>query len=214
MNAREIAKQLHGKKAGRRWQCRCPTGLHSHGDRNRSLSVWESDDGWVRLKCFTGCSRDEILVALGLKVRDLALNEFKPNAEWGKRRKGEELLDYWTKRRKNAVLAFAATRPKVPRSLWGDATDPDDFIRKGGDYRKVLACLGKGWSADDVPGYEDLTKRIEHIRAKLYPDEAKKILRNEIAQHLISEYGEEELLACFWNGPAGTRMRARLGRRR
>jgi hypothetical protein len=29
----------------------------------------------VRLKCFTGCQRDEILAAMGIKVRDLALNE-------------------------------------------------------------------------------------------------------------------------------------------
>ena len=55
---------------------------------------------------------------------------------------------------------------------------------------------------------------IRSLRDKIYPDEAKKILRNQTAKHLISEYGEEELLACFWNGPAGTRMRARLERRR
>ena len=45
MTASQIAKSLHGKKAGKRWMCRCPTALHAHGDRNRSLSVWESKIG-------------------------------------------------------------------------------------------------------------------------------------------------------------------------
>jgi hypothetical protein len=74
MTASQIAHQLHGKKAGSRYMCRCPTGLHAHGDRNRSLSVGEKN-GWVTLKCFTGCTRDEILAAMGLKIRDLALDE-------------------------------------------------------------------------------------------------------------------------------------------
>ena len=55
MTASELARQLHGKKDGKRWQCRCPVvAMHQHGDRNRSLSVWDSDDGWIRLHCFTG----------------------------------------------------------------------------------------------------------------------------------------------------------------
>jgi hypothetical protein len=107
MNAREIAKQLHGKKAGKRWKCRCPTGLHSHGDRNRSLSVWESDDGWICLKCFTGCQRDEILAAMGLKVRDLALNEFNPNPEWEQRRRDEDRLKLLERQHGLAIMAQA-----------------------------------------------------------------------------------------------------------
>jgi len=30
------------------------------------------EDGWVRLKCHAGCTRDKVLAATGLKVRDLA----------------------------------------------------------------------------------------------------------------------------------------------
>ena len=73
---------MHGVRAGKRWQCKCPNArLHAHGDRSRSLSVGEKN-GWVTLKCFTGCEREEILAAMGLKLRDLALNEFKKNPEW------------------------------------------------------------------------------------------------------------------------------------
>ncbi len=76
MTASAIAKRLHGQPAGKRWSCRCPVSrMHKHGDRTRSLSVWESKDGWVCFRCFAGCTRAEILAAMGLQVRDLALNE-------------------------------------------------------------------------------------------------------------------------------------------
>ena len=116
MTASQLARQLHGKKAGTRYQCRCPTLLHAHGDRNRSLSVWQSEDGWVRLHCFTGCSRDEILAALGLKVRDLALNEFKPNAEWEQRRKDEDRLKLYERQHGLAIMAQAVLPEE--RNYW------------------------------------------------------------------------------------------------
>jgi hypothetical protein len=116
MTASQLAKQLHGKKAGKRWMCRCPTGLHRHGDRNRSLSVWESEDGWVRVHCFTGCTRDEILAALGLKVRDLALNELKPNAEWEQRRKDEDRLKLYERQHGLAIMAQAVIPEE--RNYW------------------------------------------------------------------------------------------------
>jgi len=181
LTAQQIARSLHGKKAGKRYQCRCPTSLHAHGDRNRSLSVWESEDGWVRLKCFTGCSRDEILAAMGLQVRDLALNDFKRNPEWEQKKRDEDQLERQEYRIGLAMMAQAVI-PKE-RRYWAKVE-------------------------------QNIAVEIRELRRKLYPDEAKKILRNETAQHLISEYGEEELLSCFWNGPAGTRMRARLERRR
>ena len=50
MTASQIARQLHGRRSGKRWSCRCPVPRHQHGDRNRSLSVWESSmDGIMGL---------------------------------------------------------------------------------------------------------------------------------------------------------------------
>ena len=94
MNASTIARTLHGVKAGKRFMCRCPVSrLHAHGDRSRSLSVWESPDGWVCLKCFAGCTRDEILAAMGLKIRDLAVNEaFCANPMWQQQRSDRDRL--------------------------------------------------------------------------------------------------------------------------
>ena len=162
MTAKEIAMQLHGKKAGRRWLCRCPTGLHRHGDRNRSLSVWESSDGWVRLHCFTGCTRDEIVAAMGLKIRDLALNEFNPNPEWEQRRKDEERLALLERQHGLAIMAQAVIPEE--RNYW----------------RTVE---------------RNINARGHALRSKLYPEEAARRRRNQVAQHLIKEYRFEEL----WN---------------
>ena len=106
LTASQIARSLHGVKAGKRWMCRCPVSrMHQHGDRNRSLSVWESEDGWVCLKCFAGCTRDEILAAMGLKVRDLALRAFNSNPEWEQRRKDSDRLEKVEHLRGLAILA-------------------------------------------------------------------------------------------------------------
>ncbi|TRO23741.1 virulence-associated protein E [Ectopseudomonas mendocina] len=50
-----------------KWIALCP----AHGDRNPSLSVRELEDGKVLLKCWAGCSAEEIVSALGLHLRDL-----------------------------------------------------------------------------------------------------------------------------------------------
>jgi putative DNA primase/helicase len=45
----------------------CP----AHDDVNPSLAVNEGDDGKVLLKCWSGCSTEEIVGAMGLRMRDL-----------------------------------------------------------------------------------------------------------------------------------------------
>jgi hypothetical protein len=46
----------------------CP----AHDDRrHRSLSVREGRDGRVLIKCFAGCTAEEIANVLGLQMRDL-----------------------------------------------------------------------------------------------------------------------------------------------
>ena len=74
---KDIVRLLGGKRGG---MCRCPNkAAHAHGDRNRSLSVRERD-GWVRLKCFSGCTREQIVAAMGLRIRDLALGAMPDKA--------------------------------------------------------------------------------------------------------------------------------------
>ena len=45
----------------------CP----AHPDDEPSLSISEGDDGKVLLKCFAGCTAEEIVVAIDLKMSDL-----------------------------------------------------------------------------------------------------------------------------------------------
>lgn len=117
MTASQIARTLHGVKAGKRWQCKCPVSrMHQHGDRNRSLSIGESDDGWVMLKCFAGCSRTEILEAMGLQIRDLALNEFRKNPQWEQQKSDRERLDI-LERRHGLFIMLQAVEPGK-RNYW------------------------------------------------------------------------------------------------
>lgn len=56
----------------RRGMARCP----AHKDRTRSLSVREFDSGAVGLKCFAGCTVEQVVAAAGLRMEDL----FPPRA--------------------------------------------------------------------------------------------------------------------------------------
>ncbi len=63
-----------------RWIARCP----AHEDRTPSLSVRETADGTVLIKCFgPGCSAADIVAAVGLELRDL----FPPLPEGEHRRR-------------------------------------------------------------------------------------------------------------------------------
>ena len=56
-----------------RWVARCP----AHDDRSPSLSVRETDDGTLLIKCWAGCGAADVVQAAGLELRDL----FPPNAK-------------------------------------------------------------------------------------------------------------------------------------
>ena len=62
------------KQTPRSWLARCP----SHDDRSPSLSVREGDRG-VLLKCWAGCSAEDITRTLDLRISDL----FFDSGEWG-----------------------------------------------------------------------------------------------------------------------------------
>ncbi|MHB1952164.1 MAG: hypothetical protein ACYCOU_00325 [Sulfobacillus sp.] len=158
MTVEEIARSLHGKKAGKRWMCRCPGPLHKHGDRNRSLSVWESDDGWVRFKCYAGCSRDDILTAMGLKVRDLAVNsQWKRSLEWERRRRDRKRLE--TLERRLGLAMFASTIIPEERRYWQaaernlrveiwtlrDRMFPEEALQRSREAKLHRAIARWGW---------------------------------------------------------------------
>ena len=55
------------KKTGKGFKACCP----AHEDRNPSLAVWQRDDGSIGLKCYAGCTFDEICSALNLDRSEL-----------------------------------------------------------------------------------------------------------------------------------------------
>lgn len=49
------------------FSARCP----AHDDRSPSLLIREAEDGRLLLKCFAGCSADDVVSAIGLTLADL-----------------------------------------------------------------------------------------------------------------------------------------------
>lgn len=50
-----------------KWMCKCP----AHEDKTASLSIAQTDDGRTLINCFAGCSPEQIMAAIGLKMEDL-----------------------------------------------------------------------------------------------------------------------------------------------
>lgn len=50
-----------------KWIARCC----AHEDRSPSLAIKETEDGTVLVKCFAGCSVEDILGAVGLEITEL-----------------------------------------------------------------------------------------------------------------------------------------------
>jgi archaellum biogenesis ATPase FlaH len=68
MNAQEFCDRLGGKRNGKGWMAKCP----SHDDSKASLSINETQDGHVLIKCFAGCETKDILDKLGLTFADIS----------------------------------------------------------------------------------------------------------------------------------------------
>ena len=64
----------------------CP----AHSDRSPSLKVTTTDDR-VLLHCHAGCSAEEVLAALGLKLRDLFANR----GQWRQRQRSTPRRDFY-----------------------------------------------------------------------------------------------------------------------
>jgi Toprim-like len=67
-----VSDKLGGLRNG---MAHCP----SHEDREPSLSVTRCDDGRALLKCYAGCTLDQIVAAIGLKTADLFPARPSPN---------------------------------------------------------------------------------------------------------------------------------------
>jgi len=102
-----------------RWSAKCP----AHDDRSPSLSVREGDRG-VLLKCFSGCSLDEICRAVRIEPRELfydARPDSRARAEHARRRAAKAAAERRRGRFVDAVKvaeAFLDTRKNLDISAW------------------------------------------------------------------------------------------------
>jgi putative DNA primase/helicase len=60
MTAETIAEALGGRRVGRAWMARCP----AHDDREPSLSIRETKDGKVLVRCHAGCDQQRVIAVL------------------------------------------------------------------------------------------------------------------------------------------------------
>lgn len=69
MSADILLSKLEGvrDRGHGRWMARCP----AHDDRSPSLSIRETDDGTILIRCWAGCGAAEIVAAVGLTLADL-----------------------------------------------------------------------------------------------------------------------------------------------
>jgi putative DNA primase/helicase len=87
VSAARIASALKGRKNGGGYLvcCPCPNHGSGRGDRNPSLSVTDGDDGRLLLKCFAGCSFEDINAEL--RSRGLTRDGQWRNNDWQKLRR-------------------------------------------------------------------------------------------------------------------------------
>jgi hypothetical protein len=64
-----LARVQRPRKNGKGYMAQCP--VPQHRDRQPSLSIGEAEDGKVLLKCYAGCTFEDIVAALNLTAKDL-----------------------------------------------------------------------------------------------------------------------------------------------
>ena len=84
MSIDDFLAKLDGVQAGGGgWVARCP----AHGDDNPSLSVSRGEDGRILVHCHAGCSAEDVVQSMGLKMSDLMPANKRPSrtikGRWG-----------------------------------------------------------------------------------------------------------------------------------
>lgn len=74
-NFQPILTKLSAQRRGLQWLAKCP----AHDDRQASLSINQSNDGAILLKCFAGCAVEQIIELIGFKMADLFIPKPKPD---------------------------------------------------------------------------------------------------------------------------------------
>lgn len=108
MSAEVIANALGGRKIGSGWSARCPI----HDDRTPSLSLRDTSDGKVLVRCHAGCNQDQVIAYL--KASDLwprSSQRLLGNNESSRHRRPPEPDRDDLKRSRAALYLWQTTRP-------------------------------------------------------------------------------------------------------
>lgn len=104
----QIVRLFHGKRSGN-WKGR-PCYMAkccSHRDRTASLSITQDREGATFLKCFRGCTIDEIMGAKGLTIGDLFEAKREMTVDVRERLRDEDRLALLERRHGLAIMAQA-----------------------------------------------------------------------------------------------------------
>lgn len=119
----------------------CP----AHVDHINSLSFDQGDDGKILLHCHAGCTTEEIVSALGLKIKDLF-----PEPGWQQyQARYSEIKDIYDYHDKNGRLLFQVCRTTDKRFFQRRPDGCGGFIKGLGDLKPVLYRLPELLSALD-----------------------------------------------------------------
>ena len=132
-----LARLQTVKRNGHGFMARCP----AHEDHTPSLSVAEGTDGAVLVKCFAGCSTEEIVQALGLDVKDLFPDpgtQPTPTAFRPVIRSGEEPEARYAYRSAEGVLLAEKLRYKPKRFAWRRPDGQGGWLSSRGEGRMPL----------------------------------------------------------------------------
>ncbi len=160
MTATFLLSRLHGAYPhGLGWRAHCP----AHGSLNTSLSIWDSDYGPI-VKCSSGCSREEILLALGLAESDLSSDGAADNGDSDKQRRQE------------AELVLASARGSIT-----DRTDEklDDELNRIADAHNILARTSAASQCDGAP------RLAEMVKTPGSPGIAERAFGGAVSKHLV-----------------------------
>lgn len=146
------------RKVGRGWQARCP----SHEDRNPSLSIDEGNEGIV-LYCHAGCSTEEIVEQLGLRMSDL----FTSN---GRAPRGDEPEAVYRYEDEKGRLLFEVVR------------------KPGKDFRQRQPD-GVGGYVWNLDGVERVLYRLPRILDAVRTGETVRIVEGERDVHAVEPAG-------------------------
>ena len=160
MTAETIARALGGHRAGAGWTARCP----AHDDRTPSLSLTDTKDGKLLVRCHAGCDQKDVIAAL--RGRGLWGEGRSRAGTWAQRRKPVEREPDGddAKRTQRALAIWQSSRPspETPVETYlasrGLHLPPSDALRfhpamkhpAGGFWPAMVALVTKGLDGEPV----------------------------------------------------------------